>query len=80
MPGVQAPTLLLVGGADELVLNLNERAYAQLRSIKRLTIIPGATHLFEEPGALEEVAQLATDWFRQYLGEQHEEMHGLRAA
>jgi dienelactone hydrolase len=60
---VEAPTLLIVGGADEHVIDLNEQAYAELGCIKRLAIVPGATHLFEEPGALEEVARLAADWF-----------------
>ncbi len=64
---VRAPTLLIVGERDEPVVELNEQAMAQLRSRVRLEIIPGATHLFEEPGALEMVAQLATDWFRQNL-------------
>ncbi|MCW5854225.1 MAG: dienelactone hydrolase family protein [Anaerolineae bacterium] len=67
LPHVQAPTLLIVGGADTPVIALNETAWAQLRAEKRLTIIPGATHLFEEPGALEEVARLARDWFLRYL-------------
>jgi putative phosphoribosyl transferase len=65
---VRAPTLLIVGGADELVLELNRQALELLRTEKRLVIIPGATHLFEEPGALEQVAQLATGWFSRYLG------------
>jgi putative phosphoribosyl transferase len=60
---VQAPTLLIVGGADEPVILLNEEAMKQMRSDVRLEIIPGATHLFEEPGALEEVARLAGGWF-----------------
>lgn len=64
---VVAPTLLIVGGLDEGVIQLNEEAYAQLRCTKELKIIPGATHLFEEPGKLEEVARLAAEWFRQYL-------------
>ena len=64
---VRAPTLLLVGGADRLVLDLNRRALEELQTEKRLVVIPGATHLFEEPGALEQVAQLAAEWFRTYL-------------
>jgi dienelactone hydrolase len=64
---VRAPTLLLVGGADRLVLDLNRRALEVLQTEKRLVVIPGATHLFEEPGALEQVAQLAAEWFRTYL-------------
>lgn len=67
LPRVQAPTLLIVGGEDTLVIDLNRAALAQLRTEKKLEIIPGATHLFEEPGALEEVARLATDWFVHYL-------------
>ena len=64
---VQAPTLLIVGGRDTVVLQLNREALAKLKGKKELVIIPGATHLFEEPGALEEVARLATEWFKQYL-------------
>ena len=64
---VEAPTLLIVGGNDLLVIELNRAALAQLRSEKRLVIVPGATHLFEEPGALDEVARLARDWFERYL-------------
>jgi dienelactone hydrolase len=64
---VQAPTLLIVGGDDEPVVALNEAARAQMRAPVRLEIVPGATHLFEEPGALETVAQLALDWCRRHL-------------
>ncbi|RSS58536.1 phosphoribosyltransferase family protein [Streptomyces sp. WAC01280] len=64
---VRAPTLLVVGGLDALVLDLNRRAQALLRCENRLTVVPGATHLFEEPGALEEVAELATDWFAEHF-------------
>jgi dienelactone hydrolase len=64
---VESPTLFIVGGRDEVVIELNEEAYARLRCEKDLKIVPGATHLFEEPGALEEVARLAADWFRQHL-------------
>jgi len=60
---VTAPTLLLVGGLDDVVIDLNQQAYAQLRCEKELVIIPGATHLFEEPGTLEEVARQAAGWF-----------------
>jgi len=60
---VQAPTLLIVGGNDTPVIELNRQAREQLRADKQLVIVPGATHLFEEPGALEEVARLARDWF-----------------
>jgi dienelactone hydrolase len=64
---VEAPTLLIVGGADEPVIALNEQAYAELGCVKRLAIVPGATHLFEEPGTLDEVARLAADWFAGYF-------------
>jgi pimeloyl-ACP methyl ester carboxylesterase len=64
---VQAPTLLIVGGRDAVVIELNQQAYERLDAEKQLVIIPGATHLFEEPGALEEVARLAKQWFRRYL-------------
>jgi len=64
---VQAPTLLIVGGQDDLVIELNELAFEELLCIKKLLIIPGATHLFEEPGKLEEVAKEATQWFQNYL-------------
>ena len=68
LPKVDAPTLLIVGERDEEVLGLNKLALEQLRSpIKRLAIIPTATHLFEEPGALADVAQHAADWFGKYL-------------
>lgn len=63
LPSVQAPTLLIVGGDDRPVISMNEAAYVQLKCPKELVIIPGATHLFEEPGTLEKVAQLARDWF-----------------
>jgi dienelactone hydrolase len=64
---VTAPTLLIVGGEDTMVIELNKKALAELRGEKDLVIIPGATHLFEEPGALEAVAGLAKNWFLQYL-------------
>lgn len=67
LPHVRAPTLLIVGGRDIPVIEMNREALAQLRTEKKLVIIPGATHLFEEPGALEEVARLAADWFVQHL-------------
>jgi len=67
LPKVQAPTLLIVGGADYGVIELNREAYGKLPGIKHLAIIPGATHLFEEPGALEEVARLARGWFQKHL-------------
>lgn len=68
LPRVLAPTLLIVGGNDLPVLELNRRALRQLRHHAQLTVVPGATHLFEEPGALEEVADLTTEWFQRYLG------------
>jgi pimeloyl-ACP methyl ester carboxylesterase len=67
LPAVQAPTLLIVGGLDSMVLELNKVAMAQLKCQKRLEVIPGATHLFEEPGALEDVARLARAWFEQHM-------------
>jgi putative phosphoribosyl transferase len=67
LPLVRAPTLLVVGGADEMVLELNARAQQQLRCENRIAVIPGATHLFEEPGALPAVAELARDWFTGHL-------------
>lgn len=65
---VRAPTLLIVGGNDHRVIEMNEEAMDRLRSEKRLEIVPGATHLFEEPGTLDEVARLAADWFQLHLG------------
>lgn len=67
LPAVQAPTLLIVGGCDDVVIELNELARRQLRCPKEMVIVPGATHLFEELGALEEVARLAKEWFVRYL-------------
>jgi putative phosphoribosyl transferase len=67
LPDVRAPTLLLVGGDDEEVIELNKQAQAQMTNKNKLVIIPGATHLFEEPGKLEEVSRFAADWFNQYL-------------
>jgi putative phosphoribosyl transferase len=67
LPLVKAPTLLIVGGHDEIVIELNQDAYARMRCEKELRIIPGATHLFEEPGALEQVADLAAAWFKKRL-------------
>jgi pimeloyl-ACP methyl ester carboxylesterase len=67
LPRVQAPTLLIVGERDEMVIELNERARAEMRAETRLVIVPRATHLFEEPGALEQVARLASDWFTSHL-------------
>jgi putative phosphoribosyl transferase len=67
LPQVTAPTLLLVGGEDQPVIEMNQDAYGLLRCLKQLTIIPGATHLFEEPGTLEQVAEQALKWFQQHL-------------
>jgi dienelactone hydrolase len=64
---VRAPTLLIVGGNDPQVIELNREAFVLLQTEKQMEIIPGATHLFEEPGALEQVARLARDWFVRYL-------------
>jgi predicted phosphoribosyltransferase/dienelactone hydrolase len=68
LAAVTAPTLLIVGGADTTVLELNHEAARRLRCEHRVEVVPGATHLFEEPGALERVADLATGWFRDHLG------------
>jgi len=64
---VKAPTLLIVGGDDHIVIQLNQLAYKLIKAEKELRIIPGASHLFEEPGALEQVARLAAEWFKKYL-------------
>lgn len=69
LPAVRASTLLLVGGKDLPIIGLNEQALAQLGApVKKLVIVPGATHLFEEPGKLEEVARLAAEWFTRHFG------------
>ncbi len=68
LPKVKAPTLLIVGGNDDIVIELNEMARDQMRCEVKLEIVPGATHLFEEPGALEKVAKLASDWFVNHIG------------
>jgi putative phosphoribosyl transferase len=70
---VIAPTLLIMGGDEESVIEMNKEAFEQLSSIKdnnkkKIVIVPGTTHLFEEPGKLEKVAELAADWFIKYLG------------
>ena len=70
LPDVGAPTLLIVGGEDHVVLDLNRQALAELRCHKDLVIVPGATHLFEEPGALEQVAQHAARWFERFMTRQ----------
>jgi pimeloyl-ACP methyl ester carboxylesterase len=68
LPKVKAPTLLIVGGLDYAVITMNQDAAARMTAPKELVIVPGATHLFEEPGTLEEVARLAADWFARHLG------------
>jgi len=72
LPLVQAPTLLIVGGADTEVLQLNLGALARLRCTKQLDVVPNATHLFEEPGTLEQVAERASDWFAAHLKEKRD--------
>ena len=67
LPKVKAPTLLIVGGEDHVVIELNEQALRQMKCECKIEIVPGATHLFEEPGALEKVAKLASDWFVKHL-------------
>ena len=73
LPQVQAPTLLIVGGNDEAVIHLNEQALAEMQpgEEKKLVIVPGASHLFEEPGTLEYAARLATEWFQRHLSQVH---------
>jgi len=72
LAGVRAPTLLIVGGLDQVVLELNRQAMARMElATVELEVVPGASHLFEEPGTLERVAELARDWFRRHL-------HGAR--
>jgi dienelactone hydrolase len=77
---VRAPTLLIVGGNDFPVIELNRQALAQLRVEKRLVIVPGATHLFEEPGALDQVARLAREWLERYLTDAEARVTGARTA
>lgn len=67
LPKVKAPTLLIVGSLDIEVIELNKKAYAQLDCTKKLEIVPGASHLFEEPGKMEKVCELAGDWFEKFL-------------
>src|SRR6266542_1430957 len=67
LPRVKAPTLLIVGGDDVPVIGMNREAYDQMNCVRKMEIVPGASHLFEEPGTLEEVARLAGDWFVRYL-------------
>jgi putative phosphoribosyl transferase len=76
LPNVNAPTLLIVGGDDDPVIELNKIALRRLRCPKEMIIVPGATHLFEEPGTLEEVARLARGWFQRYLGPAEEVSEG----
>ncbi len=73
---VAAPTLLIVGEEDYPVIDMNREALTQIRAEKELEIVPGATHLFEEPGALQEVARLAAEWFTRYLGSAPEDDPG----
>ena len=80
LDAVRAPTLLIVGGDDEPVIGMNREAMARLRhAVKELVIIPGATHLFEEPGKLEEVARIAADWFARHLAAQPKHHAGTSA-
>lgn len=67
LQSVKAPTLLIVGGYDDVVIELNQKAYYQIAAVKQLEIVPGATHLFEEPGTLEKAAELAAAWLERYL-------------
>ena len=67
LPEVRCPTLLVVGGLDDVVIGLNEQARSRMSCPTQLVVVPGATHLFEEPGTLEEVARLAAEWFAQHL-------------
>jgi dienelactone hydrolase len=75
LTNVRAPTLLLVGGLDEPVIALNRAAFAALHCEKKLEIVPGATHLFEEPGTLEQVTKHATGWFAQHLRGRPKDRH-----
>ena len=74
LPEIHAATLLIVGGDDDVVIGLNREAFARLQCEKELKIIAGATHLFEEPGALEEVAKLAAQWFQSHLQIAHQSL------
>jgi putative phosphoribosyl transferase len=67
LPHVKAPTLLIIGGDDVPVIAMNQEAFDRMTCVKRMEIVPGASHLFEEPGTLEQVAKLASDWFKKYL-------------
>jgi alpha-beta hydrolase superfamily lysophospholipase len=72
LPLVATPTLLLVGSADRVVVDLNQRAFEQLQCEKEIKLIEGATHLFEEPGALDQVAELAAQWFMDHMRERRD--------
>jgi putative phosphoribosyl transferase len=74
LAGISAPTLFIVGGADAQVLALNTEAFKHLQCPKRLAVVPGASHLFEEPGALQEVCVLASQWFSAHFQQQHPEL------
>lgn len=74
LASISAPTLFIVGGSDRQVLPLNVQAYSHLQCTKRLAIVPGATHLFEEAGALQEVSRLASEWFSMHFHQQHPEL------
>jgi putative phosphoribosyl transferase len=67
LPQVDAPTLLIVGGEDDTVLALNKKAMSQMHCVAKLHVVPGATHLFEEPGGLEQVVTVAVEWFARYM-------------
>ena len=77
LPQVNAPILLIVGGADLLEINMNQQALSRLDTKKALEIVPGATHLFVEPGTLEEVARVASKWFQRYLTSGYETQSGI---
>lgn len=79
LPRVLAPTLLIVGGDDPLVIDLNDEARRELACESELVVVPGATHLFEEPGALEQVARLAREWFASHLRAEALPLHAPRA-
>jgi putative phosphoribosyl transferase len=78
LPGVKAPILLIVGGLDEVVIDLNKQAMQALKAETRLEIVPGASHLFEEPGKLEQVVQLARDWFEAHFHQDSSNEHQTR--
>jgi putative phosphoribosyl transferase len=76
---VRAPTLLVVGGLDDMVLRMNREAQKYLRCENQLAVVPGASHLFEEPGTLERAAGLARDWFTRHLAPAHGQSAGISA-